>query len=200
MTARNEFPANDATERRQRFRIDDAAILEVVDLRDVDIESSSPEKLISGSTAFRLMREMRELDQDSSGLLRNIGDKFPEIAGYLDTINKKFNIIGHAVAESIISDEKLLQTIDLSEGGIGFRHDDKLEENQFYGLKIWFHRSLVGLAVFVKIVGCNRTIDGGHHISASFHNLSEADAQVIAKHVMQVQAMQQRRKKLLDEE
>ena len=200
MTSENEFPANDAIDRRQRFRVDDTAILEIVDLRDADVENNTPDKLIPGSTAFRLMREMREIDQDSSSLLRVISDKHPDIAGYLEYLNKKFSVIGNAVAESIISDESVLQTIDLSEGGLGFRHDDKLDEGEFYGLKVWFHRSLIGLAVFVKIVGCNRTIDGGHHISASFHNLSEANAQIISRHVMQVQASQQRRKKLLDEE
>lgn len=196
----NEFPANSEAERRQRFRVDETAILEVADVNAGDLKQRPAKSFFKDSTSFRLMRDMRDVDQDNLAVLRSIGEKHPDIALYLEALNKKMGFVANAVAENILRDDQPLQSIDLSEGGIGFRHDQKLKEGDYFAIKIWFHRSLVGISAFIRVVACNRSIEGGHHISGSFHGLSDADAQIIAKHIMQVQAKQQRRKKLLDNE
>jgi hypothetical protein len=192
-----DFNASNDSERRERFRVDDAAILEIAAVDADALEKVLPESFFEPSSAFRLMRDLGQIDQQNSSTLRSIGEQFPEIASYFEALEEKIGVIGNAIAEGILHDKLQLQSIDLSEGGIGFKHEHALEEGGFYALKVWFHQALVGIAVYARVVGCNRAIDGRQHISASFHQLSDANQQIIARHIMQVQAKQQRLKKLI---
>jgi len=193
------FNASNDSERRQRFRVDDTAILEIMPVEIAALPQTAPESFFAPSAAFNLMRDIGQIDQQNSNALRNIAEQYPEIAGYLEAIEQKIGIIGSAIAEGILHDSQQLQSIDLSEGGIGFKHEEALEKHGYYAMKIWFHRALVGIAAYVQVVGCNRAIDGRQHISASFYQLSKRNQQIIARHIMQVQAKQQRLKKLLND-
>lgn len=186
-------------ERRMLYRVDETAILEVLPVSDEDISSKTAEQCFDESPAFGLMRDLRAMDSDNANILRTVHDKSPEVALYLQAINKKIDIMGNAVAASLLSEDQRLQSVDLSAGGIGFGHDSRLEEGKTYAIKIWFHQTLFGIAAFIEVVACHRAIDGGYHISCSFKSLPDADESVIARHIMQVQAKQQRLKHGLDE-
>ena len=186
-------------DRRQLYRIDDTAILEVVPVDSGALAAMPAERRFPDSSTFKLMRELRAIESDHAGILRNINDKSADIAAYLQAINKKIDAMGRAIAEDLLGDNDRLQSVDLSQGGIGFNHSERLEEGSTHAAKIWFNRTFFGLATYIKVVACHRAIDGGYHISSSFIELPEADEQIIAKHIMQVQARQQRLKKLFDE-
>ncbi|NNL56404.1 MAG: PilZ domain-containing protein, partial [Pseudomonadales bacterium] len=196
MNASNDSFHNDIDkERRQRFRVDDTAILEVcaVDVQDTSIKPAA--SFFKSSAPFNLVRDIHDIDQEHAAVLRSLGEKNPELALYLGALNKKIESIGSAVAESILPEDQRLQAIDLSEGGIGFVHDVKLVDGAYYALKIWFHRALIGITAYVRVVGSNRSIEGGYHISAAFHAMPDAESQIIARHIYQVQAEQQRSRK-----
>lgn len=185
-------------ERRQLYRIDDTAILDLTAVTAKEVEAKPAEACFVESEAFRLMRELRGIDTDNGSVFRSIHEKTPEIALYLQAINKKIESVGNAVASNLVGDEADLQSVDISEGGIGFNYATELEENSLHAVKIWFHQTLIGIAAYIKIVACHRAIDGGYHISCSFEDLPDLDEQVIARHIMQVQARQQRLKHSLD--
>ncbi len=185
-------------ERRKRFRIEDTAILEIASATEADVAQLPVERFFSPSAGFMLMRELQEIDSDNQSLQRQISERYSDIALYLNALNKKIETIGNAVAERILPEGQKLQAIDLSEGGIGFNHDNKMAEGAYYAIKIWFHRALIGISVFIRVVACNRAIDGGYHISAAFYNLPDAERKTIARHIMSVQAAQQRSKKAQD--
>lgn len=182
-------------ERRQRFRIADTAILEIERVTQEQADSVPAEAFFKPSAAFTLMRELKEIDAENQATLRAISDRYSDIAVYLNSINRKIDVIGASVAENILPEAQKLQAIDLSEGGIGFNHDRKMEPGQYYAMKVWFHRALLGVSVFIQVVGCSRAIDGGLHISASFYQLPDNERKTIARHIMMVQAEMQRSKK-----
>ncbi len=188
---------NEHIERRERFRIEDTAILEIRAVDDQQRRSIPAEKQFEASASFRLMRELRDIDQDNRALLKRIGEKHAEIGSYLLALNAKIDAIGKAAAEDLLIDPHQLQDVDLSEGGIGFNHATALEERSTHAIKIWFHRTFFGIAAYISVVACNRAIDGGYHISSTFIDLPDADEKIIARHIMQLQARQQRLKRLL---
>lgn len=195
MNASNDSTHTDSeSDRRQRFRIDDIAILDVASVTLEQTESASAESFFTPSASFNLVRELRAIDQDNAGILRIIGEKNSDFAAYLSATNKKIDAIGNAVAENLLDEDQKLQSIDLSEGGIGFVHETKLDENAYYAMKIWFHSALIGISVFMRVVACNRAIDGGYHISASFYRMPDAETKTISRHIMTIQAEQQRSK------
>lgn len=182
-------------ERRQLFRIDDTAIFEVVEVGADDIASYPADKCFMESPAFRVMRELQAIDNENSHSLRVIHDKYPELGLYLQGVNKKIDVIANAVASTLLSEDQVLQSIDLSEGGMGFNHATRLVEGDNYAIKIWFQETLYGIAAYIKVIACHRSIDGGYHISCAFESLPDSDQKVIARHIMQVQARQQRAKR-----
>ncbi len=187
---------NSNAERRSSYRIDDTAILQVMPVTSLEADSCPAEAFFGSDTGiFNLVRDLRSIDNDNSGILRLIGERASDVAVYLSSLNKKINTIATAIAESIISDDNDLQSIDLSEGGIGFNHDEKLEEDSYHAIRVWFDAELVGISVFIRVVACNRSIDGRYHISASFHNLTNSDRDTISKHVVQIQQQQLRENK-----
>lgn len=185
-------------ERRQLYRIDDTAIIDLTLVSAEDVKSKPAEACFVESEAFRLMRELRGIDTDSGSVFRAIHEKTPEIALYLQAINKKIETVGNAVAASLVGIEAELQSVDISEGGIGFNFNSELEADSYHAVKIWFHQTLIGIAAYIRVVACHRAIDGGYHISCAFQSLPDVDEQVIARHIMQVQAREQRKKHSLD--
>ncbi len=185
-------------ERRQLYRIDDTAILDLTSVNAEDVENKPAESCFVESEAFRLMRELRGIDTDNGSVFRSIHEKTPEIALYLQAINKKIEGVGNAVASTLVGSEADLQSVDISEGGIGFNYPSELQADSLHAVKIWFHQTLIGFAAYIRIVACHRAIDGGYHMSCAFEALPDLDEQVIARHIMQVQARQQRLKHSLD--
>lgn len=190
-------PEND---RRQYLRVEDTAIVEVSPTSNIiplgeDQSSSFSEQLLALEMAandegrlFYLMRELQAIDQQTSNAARIVSDESPELGQVLDAINQKLNCIGEALSDNLFSEDAELQTIDLSVAGIGFNYSEKLEDSSTHRVKIWFDQTRIGICATVKVLGCNRAISGGYHISARFTSIAETDRQLIAKHIMQIEA------------
>ena len=56
---------------------------------------------------------------------------------------------------------------------------------------------MTGIAAYVKVVACQQLDDNSFRISCQFEQLSDVDEKLISRHIMQVQAKQQRLKKEL---
>ena len=56
---------------------------------------------------------------------------------------------------------------------------------------------MTGIAAYVRVVDCQQLEDNGFRISCQFKQLSDVDEKLISRHIMQVQAKQQRLKKEL---
>jgi len=192
-------------DRRQLIRVEDTAVVElspasnVIPLTELSeaaldehLRALEQETAQEDSRLFYLMRELHAIDQHSYNAFRAIRDQSPELAICLEAINQKLNFIGDAICDSLFDDSAELQTIDLSQAGIGFNYSEKLEEDSSHRLKLWFEQSRVGISATIKVLACNRAINGGYHISALFTSIAEPDRQIIAKHIMQIEASMRR--------
>jgi hypothetical protein len=185
------------SDRRQLFRVDDTAILDIVAVNEQDLLSQAAEACFPRSESFSLMRNIQSIDSENALLLRNIHDKSPEISAYFLSVNKKIETVAAVIAKQIVSEHANNIAVDLSEGGIGFQSNAQLEIDQYYAIKIWFNEKMTGVAAYVKVVACQQLDDNGYRISCQFKELSEVDEKLISRHIMQVQAKQQRLKKEL---
>ena len=187
-------------ERRQLLRVEDTAIVELSPTSNVvafseDDESSMSEQLAALEQAaneegrlFYLMRELQSIDQHCGSAFRVLRDQSPELGQCLEAINQKLNFIGEALSDNLFDGDAEFQTIDLSAAGIGFNHHEQLAENSTHRLKLWFDQTRIGICATIKVVACNRSINGGYHISAMFSSIADADKQIISKHIMQIEA------------
>ena len=77
------------SDRRQLFRVDDTAILDIVAVNEQDLLSQAAEACFPRSESFSLMRNIQSIDSENALFLRNIHDKSPEISAYFLSVNKK---------------------------------------------------------------------------------------------------------------
>ena len=186
-----------ANNRRQLFRVDDTAILDIILVSKEVLESQHAESCFPSSDSFSLMRNIQSIDNDNALLLRSIHDKTPDISAYLLAVNKKIETVAAVIAKQITSEQSDNISVDLSEGGIGFLFNQALDIGQHYAIKIWLNEKLIGIAAYVKVVACQTHEDNNFRISCKFTRLSEVDEKLISRHIMQVQAKHQRMKKEL---
>ncbi len=216
MSEENENTIPVEEERRQLIRVERTAIIELSPLpnvvpiseqQTVDAELEN-EYLQTGQLdaqlawdessdedddkLFYLMRELQTIDMQSRSALSALKSQAPELGVCLEAINKKINSIGETLCDDMFDSKEELQSIDLSVGGIGFNYSERLSEGSYHKLKLWFDNTNVGVCAHIKVLACNRSINGGHHISAMFSSISDTDQQIVRKHIMLIEAQMRR--------
>lgn len=216
MSDENDNTVSVEEERRQLIRVERTAIIELSPLPNVvpiseevtqtpDLENEylqtgqfDAQLAWSESTdddddkLFYLMRELQTIDMQSRSALSALKSQAPELAICLEAINQKINSIGETLCDDMFENNDDLQSIDLSVGGIGFNYAERLKEGSYHKLKLWFDNTNVGVCAHIKVLACNRAINGGHHISAMFSSISETDQQIVRKHIMLIEAQMRR--------
>lgn len=182
-------------ERRRAYRIADMAIIDLVHIKESLEPDQTADTFFPKSTEFEIMRDLYAIEKESTAYMRSIKERSPDISSYLQLLNKKIEIISRAISKEFSSSNGDDKFLDLSQGGIGFSHDDKLLKDDLYALKIWFNESMIGLSVFVKVVDVIEIANNKYRISCEFHNLGDNDDAIISRHIMQVQSRIQRSKR-----
>ena len=153
-----------------------------------------PESHFEENPALVLSRELLRLDQENAPLLHAIGEKDRAVGGYLALVNRKIDLVSrYLLAQSPEAATGEEQTISLSEGGTAWHTDQHLPEGSVVVLRLMLLPSWTAVTAYASIV---KTEHSGAEalVTASFDNLQDADRQLIARHVMQVQMAEQRRR------
>jgi len=177
---------------RSYFRVTCPAIIRYCELERLP-RGRSPYTLFGEESEFGLMRDLRRLDTESSQLLHAINDNDRSVGAYLAVINKKIETMARYVAAlSPQANAGTDQTISLSEGGLAFYPDRELETGTILALHITLLPSYSAVAVY-GIVTAPDAHTNDDATGVQFAQLQDAERQLIARHVMQVQ-MAARRK------
>lgn len=185
----------DNNERRSAYRIADMAIIDVVHIDKSIMHGKSADDYFPKSIEYQLMRDLFNIEKESLTYIRSIKERSPDISSYLQLLNKKIETISRAISNKFSTSNIDDKYLDLSQGGIGFSHENELIKDNYYALKIWFDESMIGLSVFVKVIDVNDLKNNKFRISCKFHNLSDNDDLIISRHIMQVQSRIQRLKR-----
>lgn len=180
----------DADDRREYYRIEDMIALDFSLL-------SGPEALASdvlhdASPLFNLLSDLHLMDFESQHLLRHISERDRTLANYLKVMNKRIDLLGQALAQSLVRDIGLPRQVTLSEGGLGFIHPKEVPVDSHLALKMVLMPQALGLLVRAKVVHCYPRPDGQFEIGTEFEALTDAQRQLLARHILQKQAHQRR--------
>jgi hypothetical protein len=181
------MPTEDTEDRREYYRIDDVIALEILPLEDAETPSRD------GSTRlFDLLGELHQLDFETQHLLRQIADNNRTLANYLKVQNKRIDLIGQMLAQGLQRDLGPTRQVVLSEGGISFVNDCPLEEGSIWTLKLVLMPQGLGLMLTARIASCQPLDDARFAIGTSFEALTDAQRQLLARHILQKQATARR--------
>ncbi|MDX1368973.1 PilZ domain-containing protein [Pseudomonas sp.] len=180
----------DEDDRREYYRIDDTIALEFTPLSGADALAS--DELHDSSPLFNLLSELHLLDFESQHLLRHISERDRTLANYLKVINKRIDLLGQAVAQSLLRDIGTPRRVCLSEGGVSFISSQNLAIDSHLAIKIVLMPQALGLLLRAKVIHCQALTEQQFEIGTEFEALTDAQRQLLARHILQRQALERR--------
>lgn len=170
---------------RDFFRIRDQLALEVKPVSGPDLE----QQLQDDSPLFSLLSDLHMLDYESQHLLRQIAERDRALAHYLKIINKRVDLVGKALAMQLAGNLNQPQEVTLSEGGMGFSSPDAYPIDSWLMLRMVLMPSPLGLVLPARVIRCDAEPEAGTwQLAVSFEHASDAQRQLLARHILQKQA------------
>ncbi|RRJ84677.1 PilZ domain-containing protein [Aestuariirhabdus litorea] len=182
----------DQDERRNFFRITDKVALEyqLIDLPLHPKESGFPYQ--HTGEAFSLASEIQSIETESQHILRAIHEDNRLVSQYLKSIDKRIQLLSRMVsAISFNSTNPELVEADLSEGGISIITDTSFAPSQYLAMKLTLFPSYAGIMATGRVLE-SIAQDGGYRHSIIFEEITEPDRQLLARHIIQYQALLRR--------
>lgn len=174
--------------RREYYRIEDQVGLEFRTMtRRQDIQDLFEDRATQG-----LHQELSRIDQDVRQQLAALADRDRNLAFLLKALNHKLD----TVARIMTFEQKPLQQgewhqVTLSEGGIAFAsHGYRPEPGARLGLRLTLMPELQRVLVQGEIVKVEDDDAEQPRVHVTFTDLSDSNRQIIARHVLRVQARQ----------
>jgi len=188
-----------AQERRQYFRIDQRVSLELKVVSEQEIANHPDPTQFDVSPNFLLLTELQALDTDTSHLLRKVAEKDNNIATLLSVMHSKIERIAQAVASSEMTiGNAAIQEVNLSEGGLQFRHKEAIEQDTFLSIKLIFPESCIGLLLYAQSLRSDKMADDSHLVSVEFIKMPENCRMILARQIFESQAKQRKQQSDLE--
>lgn len=182
--------SNDASDRREYYRIADTIALEFSLLSGAEAVAS--EALHDDSPLFNLLSDLHLSDFESQHLLRHIGERDRTLASYLKVLNKRIDLLGQALAQNLVREVGAPKRVTLSEGGVSFEHPQAVPAGSHLAIKMVLMPQALGLLLRAQVVHCQPLENGQFEIGTEFEALTDAQRQLLARHILQKQAMERR--------
>jgi len=183
-----ELSPVDTPERRRFFRVEDEIVLvyRSVSPEDVPDPADFPGHM---ADHFSITSTLEFLSQESQAQLRRIQREHPEVADFLQILERKIEVLAQAL---VISNNQLVdqptRKVNLSASGIAFETDQALQEGEMLELKMVVPPALVGIVTFGRVVYCHRNEDGqGQRVGVDFLSMREQDREFLIRHVVKKQ-------------
>lgn len=180
----------DENDRREYYRIEDTIALEFTPLHGA--QATAGDELHDSSPLFSLLSDLHLLEYESQHLLRHIAEKDRSLANYLKVINKRVDLLGQAVAQSLLRDIGAPRQVTLSEGGISFINHQGLAQGEHLALKLVLMPQALGLLLRGLVVHSQPLAEQQFEIGVEFEALTETQRQLLARHILQRQALERR--------
>jgi len=174
----------DNDDKREFFRIQDKIALDVkpIDGPDADLGSQQ-------GPLFDLLTEMHTLDYESQHLLRQISERDRALAQYLKIINKRIDLMGKTLVVELSGDFGNPIDVTISESGISFTTSAAYAVESWVAVRLILLPAPLGLAIPGRVVRCVQDDTSEQWtLGITFDVLTDAQRQLLARHILQKQA------------
>lgn len=186
-------------EKRRFFRVTDHVYLHIE-------QKSASSMQNSAELIYPYINEFRKIEAESRHVLLQLQNSDPQIAAYLSALNRKIDCLSQAIFATH-SNEALEANhfIQLSEGGLNAELNQAYEPGTLCHAKMTLFPHLHTLLFKAKVIYCNRVSGVNDLINASkntyrigfeFVHLNEGDAQLLARHIINIQSNNRRQQQL----
>ena len=187
-----------SSERRHYFRIDDKAHLRVRRLSEEAfqdlLKQEGPKHDDSG-----LVAQLHTLTVQMGNVLLAVRKSQPEVAQYLQLLDKKVDIIARQVeggrGEVIAPDTK----VNLGNGGLAYWNPDALPLDTKLEVHLVLFPSYLRIAALARVTHCEtdplKPASQRFRIGVEFVRIGEAEEEGLARHLIELQSAQLRRQR-----
>ena len=179
----------DEEDRREYYRIEDTIALEIRPLSAT--EATGQEVLQDASPLFNLLSELHLSEFESQHLLRQISERDRNLAAFLKSQNKRIDLLSQVIAITVLGQIGEPQPVIISEGGIDFQHPSPIAAGARLSVKLVLMPQALGLLLRARVTHCDRKGDG-YDVGTEFEYLTDAQRQLLARHILQKQAQERR--------
>lgn len=182
--------SNNESERREYFRIKDLVKISLQKINDKE----TIDKLRQSHSSFLLGSAITAVEVENQTLFNNIKRNNPDIAQYLEAINKKIELISDHLLES--SNENVNQIemeVNLSASGIAIETNDAYSEQDVVAINLLLlpeRKGIICTGIIKRILNENNTTT----LCIDFDDIIESDRELIIKHTISKQLEQARKK------
>ncbi|MGE8337883.1 PilZ domain-containing protein, partial [Pseudomonas laurylsulfatiphila] len=124
-------------------------------------------------------------------LLRQINERDRNIAAFLKSQNKRIDLLSQVIAITVLGQIGEPQPVIISEGGIDFQHPSPIAAGAHLSVKLVLMPQALGLLLRARVTHCDRKGDG-YDVGTEFEHLTDAQRQLLARHILQKQAQERR--------
>ncbi|HED17354.1 MAG TPA: PilZ domain-containing protein [Gammaproteobacteria bacterium] len=189
--------ARGQSERREYFRITDD-----VTLRARKIENEDDMEMLRGRLCdaipdqFMLAASFISQSADMQRLLHNMPAKSHDLTAYLARLDNKLNRLAqHMVLDSMHVEERPLEAVNLSAGGVAFHGEAGFSIDDMLEMRMVLYPDLVGILAIARVVGCEPETTGGFQIAVEFSEMRERDRDLLVKHAIHRDTMLRRKER-----
>ncbi|CAI8975360.1 MULTISPECIES: PilZ domain-containing protein [Pseudomonas] len=186
----------DEEDRREYYRIEDMIALEIRPLSA--LEAAGQEVLQDASPLFNLLSELHLSEFESQHLLRQISERDRNLAAFLKSQNKRIDLLSQVIAITVLGQIGEPQPVIISEGGIDFQHPSPIAAGSRLSVKLVLMPQALGLLLRARVTHCDRKGEG-YDVGTEFEHLTDAQRQLLARHILQRQAQERRLARELNE-
>lgn len=182
-------------EKRDSFRIDEDLHFEFRQVSSSFAEEATIEEAFEDNDdSLRLINQLNKIDREASQSLKLLSDKNRLLGDFLNSLNRKVDIIGrHLAFNSVESLKNRPKTrVSVSEDGIGFISNKSLYKDSMIAVRLIFLPNYYIASSFAKVVRCVQK-DDKFQIAAKFHQIYDKDRQVISRQVLKSQVNARKR-------
>ena len=191
------------TERRQAFRVNCQAIVELKQVDKTTVEQSDAAALFSEDTEFSLLSEFQRLDRECVQVARSLNKVDSNLLDYLKLTQAKIDQLSRIVLANLPGMQAIpAQIVSLSEAGINFCGSRLFYQDSLLALRLVFLPHYQSVILFAKVLRCEPTDTGtsttkgsdskqsqhdSYRIAAEFLPLMETSRRLIAQQVLRAQ-------------
>lgn len=186
-----------AGNQRHYYRILDTVAVEYrvvpADAHGDSSQGKRAEDFLELTATFALLSALNAIDNEQAAFARILHERDRELAGFLRGINRKIELIAHAIAMG--APENLPQhryEASLSEGGIAFDCTESFAAGTLLAVKLTLFPRFTSIVSFARVVTSDNGNTRPFSLSLEFVDLDDNQRQLLARHVLRIQSAQQR--------
>lgn len=175
-------------ERRRYFRIDDQVGLKLVGIAAAD-EAAAIANFDDASARAGLVNELRAVRERHLPERRNLENRFPTVASYIEMLERQIEIIAFAIDDRDEFPKAPSHAVNLSAQGMSLASDEGFAMGSLVEVSLALFPDHSRVKALARVVKCDAE-EVGMVTALDFVYLREADREAIIHHV---HALQRRR-------